>query len=496
MITLIVFGIAQTLSYLSTGADRSSMLHVVVDKAEVYSPKVIWVDTINPGRPIETQTLQDIEKDYLNAWYIKQVAYQTQLDRGIDDYYTTSARKHLRSIIEDNKRKEISIQGTTTDHDISLDFYSADGQLAVITDKNVKEYQSIYQKNQFLLDTKRESNYQVLLLLEDGFWRIRHMTKQKSKKKKDTIKTKPFTTVSGNKIYFDDKEYRVKGINYYPQKTPWDMFGDQFDINAITKDLEIIKNAGLNTIRIFIPYEDFGKAKVLPEKLRKLKQVLDQAEVKGIKVIITLFDFYGDYSVLDWTLTHRHAEQVVSTFKNHKAVLAWDIKNEPDLDFKNRGEEKVLAWLEEMIIQVKKYDPNHLVTIGWSDTKPAVLLKDKVDIVSFHHYRSIDDFETSYTSLKNQTSKPLVLQEFGISSNRGLWSPFGTSEKKQASYYQQFQEIITQYEIHYLFWTLYDFEDIPDKVVGSLPWRKHNQKHFGIIDNKGNKKKAFGMISQ
>ena len=90
--------------------------------------------------------------------------------------------------------------------------------------------------------------------------------------------------------------------------------------------------------------------------------------------MVTLFDFYGDYNVLNWTLTHRHAEQIVSTFKDHNAILAWDIKNEPDLDFDSRHKETVIAWLNQMIQEIKKFDPNHFVTIGWSSPEAALNL--------------------------------------------------------------------------------------------------------------------------
>ncbi len=494
IIILILFGISQVLSYLNTGANRSSMLHVNFENSQVYLPKVSWIDTINLGRPIEKQTLYDIQKDYLNAWYVGQVANQTYDTVGISDYYTAKTRKRIIEPIHNNKANAVRVHSTTIAHNLSLDFYSADGQLAVLTDKNVKQYQRVYKENQLLLETEIISDYKVLLLLEDGFWRIRHLIKEEAQPIKDIFCTGHLTMVEGDKIYVDHREFQIKGINYYPQKTPWDMFGNDFDPNVIQQDFDSIKAMGLNTVRIFLQYEDFGKAAVKEEKLQKLQQVLDKAENKGIKVIITLFDFYGDYLVLDWTLTHRHAEQIVSTFKNHKAILAWDIKNEPNLDFKSRGKENVVAWLREMTKQIKQYDPNHLVTIGWSDIASANILQDEVDFVSFHYYQDIDDFEELYAAMSAKIDKPIVLQEFGLSSSRGFWNPFGASEKKQAEYYEQFREITQKQNIHYLFWTLYDFETIPTDVVGSLPWRKHKQKYFGVIDSEGNKKKVLEFI--
>ena len=46
------------------------------------------------------------------------------------------------------------------------------------------------------------------------------------------------------------------------------------EISFFPEDLKIIKTTGLNTIRVFVPYEDFGKANINPEKLEKLKQLL------------------------------------------------------------------------------------------------------------------------------------------------------------------------------------------------------------------------------
>lgn len=495
VVTIALFGISQVLAYLGSGADRSSMLHVALNKEKVYVPKVIWKDTINPGRPIEEQTILDIEKDYLNAWYVRNVAYQNNELKAIDDYYTTSAMQNIESTIAANVSNNLSIHSTTVAHNISLDFYSADGQLAVITDSGVKAFQHIYQQNELLFQTEDITNYQVLLLLEDGYWRIRHLVKKENDEIITPQISNGFARVEDNKIYVKDKEYQLKGINYYPQKTPWDMFGENFDIEVIGQDFDIIHDAGLNTIRVFVPYEAFGKAKVDPEKLEKLKLLLDTALSKEIMVVVTLFDFYGDYSVLDWTLTHRHAEQIISVFKDHKAILAWDVKNEPNLDFESRGKENVTGWLKEMIAQIKQYDPNHLVTIGWSDMKSASILQNEVDLVSFHYYLDIDMFSNSFEELQKQIDKPMVLQEFGLSSNKGFWSPFGPSETTQAEYHEQFQTLIKQYNVHFLSWTLYDFENVPSSVVGRLPWRKHKQKHFGFINASGEKKKAFKHIS-
>ena len=485
LIALVVYGISALFSYLNTGADRSSMLHTEIKKENLYQPKINWAPINNEGRKIDAQTLKTLEADYLNACYVKHIAYKTNTKTGLKDYYTDSARKNIEEIIDLNTDENIHIEATTLSHNPVLDFFSEDGQLAVITDKDVIEFKRVFKDEKLILETTEKSTYKLVFLLEDGFWRIRHMVAVTSESHK--LKQE----VSRN------LGLHIKGINYYPKNTPWNMFGEAFDNNVISNDFKIIKNAGLNSIRIFIPYEDFGKESVLPEKLSKLKQVLDTAHKHNLKAIITLFDFYGDYSILDWTLNRKHAETVVSTFKNHEAIAAWDIKNEPNLDFEPRGKKNVLNWLQQMLQHVKSIDQTHPVTIGWSNVESATLLKDEVDFVSFHYYQDLDNLEASIKQLKKEIpNTTIVMQEFGMSSDFGLWNPLGNSEKSQATYYKKAQEIIAEYDLQYMSWTLYDFKNIPTKVTGSLPWRKNAQKHYGFINTDGNKKMAFDYISK
>ena len=484
VVALIISGISALFSYLNTGADRSTMLHTEIQKVEQYAPKLIWEPLNNEGRPMDNENLNALQNNYLDAWYVKQIAYQTNKTAGIKDYYTDSARENLYAFIELNKAENTTIEATTLNHKPTLEFFSEDGQLAVITDRNVVEYKRVYKAEKLVLETTETSTYKMVFLLEDGFWRIRHLVKEN---------TKPYAPQIA-KIETDS--LIIKGINYYPKATPWNMFGDAFAKDTIANDFKVIKDAGLNSVRIFVQYDDFGKADVDPKKLEKLKQTLDAAEEQNLKVVLTLFDFYGDYSVMNWTLNQRHAETIVSTFKDHKAIIAWDIKNEPNLDFESRGKDMVIAWLDNMIDLVKSIDKAHPVTIGWSNTQSAPILKDKVDIVSFHYYEGLSELDAAIKTMQKQIpNKPLVLQEFGMSSYSGFWKPFGSSEEDQANYHKKIQEIIASNKLQFMSWTLYDFVDVPKAVVGSRPWRRNTQKRFGFIDKNGVKKASFKYIT-
>ena len=179
----------------------------------------------------------------------------------------------------------------------------------------------------------------------------------------------------------------------------------------------------------------------------------------------------------------------------HEGVLAWDIKNEPDLDFESRGKEKVLAWLQQMATNIKQWDNKHPVTIGWSSPEAAIHLNGHVDFISFHYYKDVSDFNQAYQMLRKAIpNKTLVLQEYGYSSYSGIWNMFNGSEQSQAEYFKKMQVVLKKENLPYLFWTMHDFDKIPTPVVGRLPWRKQRQKYFGFIDKKGKQKAAYKYL--
>ncbi len=163
IIAFMVFGVSSLFSYLNTGADRSKMLHTEIKKIDQYLPKVIWRPLQNEGRSMSEQTLKDIENDYLDAWYVKHIAYKTNTTEGIKDYYTKSARQNIYNIIDLNALDEVTIEGTTLKHHLTLDFFSEDGQLAVVTDKDVVEHKRIYKENLLILETTEVSTYEIIL---------------------------------------------------------------------------------------------------------------------------------------------------------------------------------------------------------------------------------------------------------------------------------------------------------------------------------------------
>jgi LysM repeat protein len=313
--------------------------------------------------------------------------------------------------------------------------------------------------------------------------------------KNNEVKTGQLLNIPSSKNINISKIEAVKGINYFTQSSPWLDFWTDFDMKIIRRDLSMVKNLRMNTIRVFVPSD--GVVVGLQHKviLDKLELLLDECLVMDIDVIVTLFDFPVSFDLSYYPKSDRQLENLLTRFKDHEALLAYDLKNEPDLDFERIGKMKVMQWLNFLIERAREYDPNHLLTIGWSNPEDAILLSEKLDFVSYHYYRDPKKLTLDMLNLKKAVNKPLLLGEFGIPSNRKWYYPIGTSQQEQSEYLKEMKREMEINGLPYLLWTLHDFNEIPTEVFGYKKWTHNKQKYFGLLDRNGKKKPAYYIFA-
>ncbi len=490
LLLFIVF--SRLIAYFKTADQVAGRFYALGQKAVNYRPVFQWDLDLAAGRQMEEQTLEKITDHYLSSYYYhnKLLAYGNKV--GLKDHFTDRSRAKVLQAAADMSQEGQKTHSTTISHDLTLDFYSEDGTLVVFKDR-VTSYFQLYQEDEFILSDYDTAQYDVMLLLEDNFWRVRHKIRSDILVEPGVKVKSPCIEVRGDQFVYDDKPFTSKGINYYPAKFPWDKFWVNFDLELLKKDFNIIRSAGFNTVRIFIPYEQFGGPDLNPTHLDNLERLLDTAQEYDLKVIVTLFDFFLGYQTENWTLADRHVEGITSRFKTHDAIFAWDVKNEPDLDFDTAGKNEVKEWLSFILKRIKGFDPNHLLTIGWSSPEFITELHEDVDYYSFHFYRDPTEL---VPYLEIDYDKPLLLEETGQHSYSAWFYPFRKTRKDQAQYLSEITGIIRTHNISYALWTLYDFKNIPDNVVGTLPWRKGIQENFGLIDKRNRRKKAFDLVKE
>ena len=106
-------------------------------------------------------------------------------------------------------------------------------------------------------------------------------------------------SVSGRQILVNNSVYVIKGICYHPVAK-----GNKTVSYAnLKEDLSLMKEAGINTIRTYLPITE--------------KAVLDQIHEAGLKVIIGFgYDQDGKFDINSGTIA-----DFVKKWKNHPAIL-------------------------------------------------------------------------------------------------------------------------------------------------------------------------------
>ena len=284
---------------------------------------------------------------------------------------------------------------------------------------------------------------------------------------------------------FDDKfSTDFVGVNYYPASASWKEFWTDFPIEEIKSDLEIISNMGGNSVRIFLTHKYFEDAATQDNAKAKLRLFLDLCAAKNIQVLVTLFDLRPDYTLSNMTRDIDHIDRVLADISANPAILGIDIKNQADLDFPTWGKGVVEGWLTVMARHIQIQYPDVPITVGWSNPDSALGLKNVIDFVTYHEYGDVEGFSDRLDAIKTEAGdKPVMITELGST----IWNPFRSTraaEVKQASRLQS--QLRQSHSADGVFvWTLNDFQHVGSDVVGRRPWRKAQQRHFGLLRSDG-----------
>src|SRR5258708_2208107 len=294
--------------------------------------------------------------------------------------------------------------------------------------------------------------------------------------KSSFIRVKNSAFVLGNDVY------HVRGINYYPVRAPWKRFLAEADLGKVAQELALIHKAGFNMVRIFLWYDGLfdcaGSGAVpKPGALARLDGVLKLAAQNNLRVIVTLNDLPDLLVRPLYTSPGTAAVQtayLVSRYRDEPAILAWDVRNEGDIDYARNGFSPVvvLDWLVRTVSQVRKLDPNHLITAGWKDG--ALATESVVDFLSFHHYSAQESLRLRSASFKAASQKPILLEEIGFST-------LGVDENQQG---MMLREALSASDAEgragWVIWTASDFPTDVPCLPPACPSKDNGEHHFGL----------------
>jgi hypothetical protein len=278
-----------------------------------------------------------------------------------------------------------------------------------------------------------------------------------------------FATVSGDQILVGGAPFTVRGVNYFSRHAQWYRFLEHADLNDVAAEFDVISGTGMNTVRLFLWYEPLftcAPETAIPneEIFAKVDAILGVAQERNLKAIVTLNDLpdltfrplYTDYARYDAQTIY-----IVRRYRNNPTILAWDLRNEGDLDYGVHGDvaqfsqEEVIGWLGHVSDVVRENDPYHLVTAGWWGD-PGITAP-YVDILSFHHWSEADELAARLDDYQSSNQKPILLEEVGYHS----WTGAPLAPRDQAGQADIVGRVLNVAEERniagWLVWTAFDF---------------------------------------
>ncbi len=171
-----------------------------------------------------------------------------------------------------------------------------------------------------------------------------------------------FVRVDGADLRVGDALYPVQGVNYYPSDAPWRRFLTEADPVKMAAELDLLQEAGFNTLRIFLwhgaLFQCPGNGAVpVAASFARLDEVIQLAAARSLRVILVLNDLpdlaqYPLYASPE----HSIAQMIflADRYRGEAAIMAWDVRSEGDTDYSPSGSagaqytrHEVLSWLAE-----------------------------------------------------------------------------------------------------------------------------------------------------
>jgi len=238
-----------------------------------------------------------------------------------------------------------------------------------------------------------------------------------------------FVTVTEDAFDLNGKPFLIRGVNYYPRHAPWNRFLEVANPAEMATELDLIQSAGFNTIRIFLRYDALFTCEpeqAIPNEagFARVDALLHLAQARDLRVMVTLNDlpdlrFRPLYT--DWERYDAQTVYIVQRYRHQPIIIAWDLRNEGDLDYGARtgdspkfSQADVMAWVAHISTLIREHDPYHLITAGWWGD-PAVTTP-YVDFLSFHHWSNAAELQARIEAYQANADKPLLLQEVGYHS--------------------------------------------------------------------------------
>ncbi len=295
-------------------------------------------------------------------------------------------------------------------------------------------------------------------------------------------------------LFDQSKLYYIKGVCYHPVS-----IGNMArTFERLEDDLVLMREAGINTIRVYEPIDDLA--------------VLDAIYRAGIKVIMGFgYDQNGFFDLLSGTYL-----DYVKRYKNHPAILFWELGNEYNYHPEWFGGTldnwyKILA---EAVDAIHYEDSNHPVASAHGEVPEDEVLNklDKIDLWGLNVYRWDESYK-AVEEFRRRSNKPVYFSELGADSYMTV-SKFGynkgPNQKAQADATEKILKAVMIPKPPSMGVVVFSFtdgwwkagyaerQDVGGWAPGSsgVPYDgTANEEFWGIVDIKRKKKLVYKVVA-
>lgn len=318
-----------------------------------------------------------------------------------------------------------------------------------------------------------------------------------------------FVWRDGERLLLGDDPFRIAGANVY--------YLGYVEPPVIASVLDLAGEMSLNVLRIWaygLPFHSWDEGrgspavKEGPDGLERLDQAVALASERGIRLILTLANYWKDFGgmpeYLRWyglkspdqfyrdgrcraaywllveTLLNRTNRFTGRVYKEEPCILAWELANEPRCPDVADGREVLLSWIWEMATLLKAHAPNQLVAVGdegyfyrqragrnsfFNGTHgvdfEAILGVTPVDFGTYHLYggwaegNDVAEFGRmwirEHCEAAKRADKPVLLEEYGALVDG---KPLANDEQRAAVYDAWLTEVEQAGALGHLLWML------------------------------------------
>jgi endo-1,4-beta-mannosidase len=329
------------------------------------------------------------------------------------------------------------------------------------------------------------------------------------------------------------RKFRL-GLNYWPANKAmywWKLF----QLSEVKADFYRISQAGFDSVRIFLLWEDFQPSlkKISKQSLKNLIKVAEVASENQLQLIITFFTGHmsGINWLPKWAILETNEKQrfrvfsngkvlplakaknwyddpeiikaqeklvleVVSALKQNEAIWAWDLGNENSNCVVPTSKQKAIRWLEKMTNAIRKLDRKP-ITIGlhMEDLEENRILSPKeaaqfCDFLCMHGYPiyakwaryPTDAFLLPFLGLitkwLSNNKSEVLFEEFGLPTMHNFQNVTIT-EEEAAEFIDKALQLL--YQFKFIGAMLWCYSDYSSKLWNKPPFDEAtHERYFGL----------------